>query len=149
MAQPYASFYGGIGTVVAGKGVDFANGADAFIIGLSNTAPTAGQAGQTYSAANITEIATGNGYTRGTNIAITTGTNTNASGVYTWVGTAALLTATGAIGTFQYAVLYDNTAATKPLFGWWACASAITMANTDTFQISWATNQILQFSCTT
>jgi hypothetical protein len=145
MAQPYNKFNGGIGAIVASDSVRFDT--DAFIIGLSNTLPTAGQAGQTYSAANITEIATGNGYTRGTNIAVTTGSNTNTGGVYTWVGTAALLTASGGtIGPFQYAILYDNTSATKPLLGWWATASAITMADTDTFQISWASNQILSFS---
>lgn len=145
MSQPYNKFNGGIGAIVASDSVRFDT--DAFIIALSNTLPTAGQAGQTYSTGNITEIATGNGYTRGTGIAVTTTTNTNSGGTYTWVGTAALLTASGGtIGPFQYAILYDNTSATKPLLGWWACVSAITMADTDTFQISWASNQILSFS---
>jgi hypothetical protein len=145
MAQPYNKFNGGIGAIVATDSVRFDT--DTFIIALSNTLPTASQAGQTYSAANITEIATGNGYTRGTGVAMTTGSNTNTAGVYTWVATAALLTASGgALPTFQYAILYDSTSATKPLLGWWAAASAITMADTDTFQISWASNQVLSFS---
>lgn len=122
---------------------------DAFIIALSNTLPTAGQAGQTYSPSNITEIATlSSCYTQGTGIVITTGSNTNSGGTYTWVGTAAqvLNSNAGNFGPFQYAILYDNTSSTKPLLGWWAAASAITMATTDTFQVSWGSNQIIQWS---
>ena len=144
MPQAYNKYNNGIGTIVASNTVRFDT--DSFILVLSNTAQTAGQAGQTYSVGNITEIATGGGYTQGTGITITTGSNTNTGGTYTWVGTAGLFTASGAVATFQYVIVFDNTSATKPLLGWWQCASAITMANTDTFQVSWASNQILQFS---
>ena len=60
-------------------------------------------------------------------------------------GTAALLTATGNVGQFDYVILYDVTAAPSaspfsaghPLIGFWQCVSAISMASTDTFQVSW------------
>ena len=116
---------------------------DTFILVLSNTTPVATTS--LYTTSNVTEISSGGGYTQGTGIPISTTSYTNSSGTSTLVGTASVLTATGAIGPFDYAILVDNTATGKPLLGWWQCVSAITMANTDTFAVSWGSNQILQF----
>jgi hypothetical protein len=145
MAQAYSKYNGGVGYVVAGKNVDFA--ADTFAFVLSNTAPNVTTA--TYSVGNVTELATlSSCYTQGTGIAITTGTNTNTGGVYTWVySTIALLTNSNAgnFGPFSYVILYDKTSP-FPLFGWWQTIAAIQMAPTDTFQVSFASSQILQWS---
>ncbi len=137
MSQPYNKYNNGVQSIGT-KAINFST--DSFIFVLSNTGPTATTS--TYSVGNVTEIATGGGYTQGTGIAITTTSFTNASGTSTWVGTAALFTATGAVAQFDYAILVDVTAS-NALLGWWQCVSAITMANTDTFQISWGSNQIL------
>ncbi len=136
MSQPFNKYNAFIGQMCL-KTVNI--NTDTFVIYLSNTGPSAATA--TYSVGNITEIATGGGYTQGTGIVLTTGSNTNSAGTYTWVGTAALFTATGAVGQFDYAIISDTTASNY-LMGWYQCVSAITMANTDTFQISWGSNQI-------
>ena len=137
MSQAFNKYNNGVQSIGT-KAINFAT--DTFIFVLSNTGPTATTS--TYSVANVTEIATGGGYTQGTGIAVSTTSFTNSSGTSTWVGTAALFTATGAVAQFDYAILVDSTAS-NALLGWWQCVSAITMANTDTFQISWGSNQIL------
>ncbi|MBK7515447.1 MAG: hypothetical protein IPI51_07505 [Betaproteobacteria bacterium] len=54
------------------------------------------------------------------------------------------LTATGAVGPFQYVVLYNDTPSSPadPLIGFWDYGSAVTMANTETFLIDFAATTI-------
>ena len=141
MAQAYSKYNTGINFICAAA-VNFST--DAFILALSNTTPatTTSQ----YTVTNISEIGSSGGYTQGTGIPITTTSFLNSAGTSTWVGTAALFSATGAVPQFDFAILYDNTNTSKPLLGWWTCVTAITMASTDTFQVSWGSNQILQFT---
>lgn len=115
-------------------------GADTLKVLLSNTAPVATNAVK----GDIAEIAGGNGYTAG-GLPFTGVTSTQTGGLYKLMATgAALLTATGAIPTFRYAVLYDAT--TNNLIGWWDYGSAIAGMNApDTFQVSFdQVNGILQ-----
>jgi hypothetical protein len=49
-----------------------------------------------------------------------------ATGSSTWA-------ASGAVGPFRYAVLYNSTAAAKNLINWWDYSQSISLANTDTF----------------
>jgi hypothetical protein len=44
-------------------------------------------------------------------------------------------TATGAIGPFRYAVLYNDTSADDDLIAWWDYGSSITLNNGDTFTV--------------
>lgn len=142
MSQSYAKYNMGIQYVCTGA-VNFST--DVFLMVLSNTLPTA--ASSQYTSAGVAEIAAFAGYVPGSPaISITTTTLSNSSGVSTWVGTAALLTASASSPQFGYSILYDFTSASKPLLGYWACVTPITMASTDTFQVSWTSNQILQFS---
>lgn len=107
-----------------------------FKIALTNTAPTAANA----VLADITQIAAGNGYTAGGNT--TTVTLSETGGTTTVQGTAVTFTATGgAIATFRYYVLYNDTAASKNLVQFWDHGSAVTLNTGDSF--------VIQFNNTT
>jgi hypothetical protein len=107
---------------------------DALKVMLTNTAPVATNVN--YSDISAGDLATLNGYTNGG--AVTTVTLTNTSGTETVGLTNITWTATGAVGPFEYVVLYDSTPANKTLVGWWDYGSSITMANGDTFTVSFS-----------
>lgn len=114
-----------------------------FKVMLTNTAPVATNSVK----ADLTEISAGNGYTAG-GTATTMSTST-ATGTAKAVGTDVVFTATGAVGPFRYAVLYNDTPTSPadPLVGFWDYGSAVTMANGDTFTVDFdATNGILQLT---
>lgn len=117
-------------------------GSDTLKIMLSNTLPVATNAVKT----DITEISAGNGYSTG-GVAITGITSSQASGTYKLVSSAdPVLTGTGTIGPFRYAVVYNSTAASGNLIGWWDYGSSITMqysGETFTFDLD-QVNGILQ-----
>ena len=104
-------------------------GSDSLKVMLTNTAPSASNTVK----ANLTDISAGNGYTAGgTAASITSSAQT--SGTYKLVLADVVFTASGGtIGPFRYAVLYNDTAASKELIGWWDYGSAITLADTETF----------------
>lgn len=110
---------------------------DTFRWVLSNTAPVLSS---TFLLSNVTQIATGGGYTQGSDgaggLAVTlsysrTGQTTTIS------GTQVVLTASGAVATFRYPVLWDDTPTSplNPVIGWLDHGSGITMAATDTYTI--------------
>ncbi len=66
------------------------------------------------------------------NITLTSSTQTG--GTYNLKLNNLTLTASGAVAAFQFVVIYDST--TGYLIGWYDYGSAITMANGDTFTIS-------------
>jgi hypothetical protein len=105
-------------------------GADTLKVALTNTAPIASNT----ILANITQVANGNGYTTGGSQAAIT-TSAQSSGTYKLVLVDVTFTATGAVGPFRYAVLYNDTAASDQLIGWWDYGSSITLANGDTFTV--------------
>lgn len=110
---------------------------------LTNTAPVATNAVK----ADITDITAGNGYTAGGTAS--TITRSNASGVESVIGTDVVFTATGTVGPFRYAVLYNDTQTTpaKPLVAWWDYGSNVTMASADTFTVDFDNvNGIFQVS---
>lgn len=82
--------------------------------------------------ADIAEITNQNGYTAPID---TQNTYSEAAGMGTMVGTKCVVTATGAVGPFQYVVLYNDTHASDALVGWWDYGSALTLANGETFSI--------------
>lgn len=99
---------------------------------LTNTAPTAGNSLKS----DLTEITAANGYTAGGNTAAySSGTQT--SGTYKLVlSDPATWTASGgSIGPFRYAVLYNDTAASKNLIGWWDYGSSVTLADGEQFVV--------------
>jgi len=117
-------------------------GADTLKVALTNTAPV----NTNTVLANITQIANGNGYTTG-GTAATTSSSAQSSGTYKLVLADVVFTATGAMGPFRYAVLYNATAASGELIGWWDYGSSITLASGETFTVDFdATNGVLQIA---
>ena len=119
-------------------------GSDNLKILLTNTAPTSANAVK----ADVTEISAGNGYSAGGNSAALT-SSTQSAGLYKLVlGNPATWTASGgSIGPFRYAVLYNSTAASGNLIGYWDYGSAVTLASGETFTVSLdATNGVLQLT---
>ena len=114
-------------------------GADALTIALSNVAPVATNS----VLANITEIA----YTNLSARLVTTSSSAQTSGTYKLVCADLVLTASGAVATFRYVVLYNDTptAPADPLIGWWDYGSGVTLANGETFTVDFdAANGVLQ-----
>jgi hypothetical protein len=64
-------------------------------------------------------------------------TGSETGGVFTVAGTDVVISATGAIGPFQYVVLQNTTPATPldPLIGWWDYGSAVTLASGESFTV--------------
>lgn len=102
-------------------------GADTLTIALSNSAPVATNT----VLADITQIS----YTNLSARAITTASSAQTSGTYKLTLTDLVLTASGAVATFRYVVIYNDTATNDELIGWYDYGSGVTMANTETFTI--------------
>ncbi len=104
-------------------------------VALTNTLPTAGNS----VLADITEIA----YTNLSARAVTTTSSTQTAGVYSLVLVDLVLTASGAVPTFRYVVMYNSTAVGGKLIGWYDYGSAVTMASAETFTIDFTDAQTL------
>lgn len=106
-------------------------GAHTFKVVLTNSAPVATNT----VIANITDLSTANGYTAGGGT--TTVSLANATGVEKVTCTDVVTTATGAVGPFRYAVLYNfsQSSPVKPLIGWVDYGSSVTLANGETFTV--------------
>ena len=115
-------------------------GADTLKVVLTNSAPVAANT----VLADITQIANGNGYTTG-GTAATISSSAQTSGTYKLVLADVTFTASGSMGPFRYAVLYNDTATSDELIGWWDYGSSITLAASETFTVDFdATNGVLQ-----
>lgn len=105
---------------------------DTLKIMLTNTAPSAANTVKS----NITEISAGNGYVAGGGAATFVSGN-DTSGTYKLILSPVSWTAAGgSIGPFEWAVLYNSTAASGNLIGWWDYGTAVTLTNGNTFTIS-------------
>lgn len=105
---------------------------DTLKIALTNTAPNVA----THAVlADITEISAGNGYTAGGTD--TQNDGTESGGTLTVTGVDVVFTASGAVGPFRYAVLYNDTPVSPadPLIGYWDYGSSVTLASGETFTV--------------
>jgi hypothetical protein len=119
---------------------------DTVKIMLTNTLPVA--ANSVYGDISANELGNGNGYTTG-GATVSLTSSTQSSGTYKYVASMAnpTWTASGSMGPFRYAVMYDSSAATKVLIGWWDYGSPLTLAATNTFTITLdAANGVFQLS---
>jgi hypothetical protein len=117
-------------------------GSDTLKVYLTNATPDA--AADTVKA-DLAEISAGNGYTAGGNQA-SQSSSAQSSGTYKLVlGDPATWTATtGTIGPFRYAVLYNDTASSDELIGWWDYTTNITLQIGETFTVDFdPTNGVL------
>lgn len=105
--------------------------ADTLKVVLSNTAPTPSTDDQL---ADITQIANGNGYTTG-GTAAASNAYSHSSGTGKLTANDVVFTASGSLGPFRYAILYNDTAAGDELIGYWDYASSITLASGETFTV--------------
>jgi hypothetical protein len=102
---------------------------DTLKVYLTNTAPVA-----TNTVYNTpADLATNGGYTAGGQDAQCG--YSQSSGTGTLTGVDITWTATTGFGPFRYAVLYNDTSATKPLIGYWDYGSAVTLAASETFVV--------------
>lgn len=105
-------------------------GSDSLKVMLTNVAPVATNTQKT----DLTDIAAGNGYSAGGS-APTISSSLQTSGVYKLTLADLVFTATGAVGPFRYAVLYNDTATNKELIGWYDYGASITLASGETFTV--------------
>ena len=124
-------------------------GSDQLTVALSNTAPGAETPVPTADGngvlANVTEIA----YTNLSARTITTSASAVSSGTYKLTLTDLTLTASGAVATFRYVYVYNDTPTSPadPLICVYDYGSAITMANGETLLIDFdAANGLLQIA---
>ena len=108
-------------------------GSDTCKVMLSNVAPAATNSVKT----DITEISAGNGYTAG-GTAVASPSSSQTTGTQTFSGNNVTFTASGgAIATFQYAVLYNDTSASDSLIAYFNYGSAVNLNAGDTFTVAW------------
>lgn len=126
----YNKFNAWVETMVEGANL----GTDVFVVALTNTLPTAGNSVLT----DIAQIA----YTNLSARTLTTASSSQSGGVYSLVLNDLVLTASGAVATFRYVVIYDDTVASPldPLVCWFDYGSAVTMAAAETFTIDFGAN---------
>ena len=109
-------------------------GSDTLKIMLTNTAPNV----STHTVrADVSELSGGNGYTSGGTAVTVTGSS-QSGGTYTLTQSAdVVFTASGSVGPFQYAILYNDTPTSPadPLIGYWDYGSAVTLASGETFTV--------------
>lgn len=107
-------------------------GSDALTIALTATANAPVATNSVL--ANLTQIS----YTNLSSRVIGAPTSSaQASGVYKLVLPDLVLTASGAVASFQYVDLYNDTPTSPadPLIGWWDYGAAVALANLETFTI--------------
>lgn len=115
-------------------------GSDDLRVYLTNTTPVA-----TNTVYNTpADLTTGGGYTAG-GLAPAITSCAQTSGLLKLILGDVVFTATTGFGPFRYAILYNNTAASKQLIGWWDYGSAVILGASETF--TWdadPTNGVLQ-----
>lgn len=113
---------------------------DTLTVALTASAPSAAN-GVLGDITQISYTNIENGTTTGRNVSGVTSSQT--SGVYTLDAADLVLTATGTVPAFRYLVLYNDTAASDPLIGYYDYGTTVNLLNGETFTIVWDPTGIL------
>ena len=109
-------------------------GSDTLKVALSN-ASNAPSASADVKLADITTVST----TNLDSVTLTVSSSSQTSGTYKLVLADKTMTASGAVGPFQYVIIYNDTASNKELICWYDYGSEVTLANGDTFKLDFGT----------
>lgn len=113
---------------------------------LCNTAPVATNS----VLADLTQISNGGGYTGGAGggVLLDSVTLTETSGTAKLTIADEVITASGgSIGPFRYVAIYNDTATSDPLVGWYDYGSNITLTDGESFTLDFdATNGVWTFA---
>jgi hypothetical protein len=110
-------------------------GADTLTVALTNTVPV----NTNTVLANITQIS----YTNLSTRVLAGVTSAQTSGTYKLDANDLVLTASGTVAQFRYVVLYNDTAASDELIGWYDYGATVDLLNGETFTITWDAAGIL------
>ena len=105
-------------------------GSDTLKVALSN-ASNAPSASAHVKLADITPVSVANL----DSVTLTVSSSSQTSGTYKLVLADLTMTASGAVGPFQYVIIYNDTAANDPLICYFDYASEVTLASGDTFKL--------------
>jgi hypothetical protein len=106
---------------------------DQLAVALTNTLPVVGTANQL---SDLVSVIPGTNLSGTNPFYLTTTSFTQTSGTATLIVGTLTLTATGAVGPFQYAAIYSVTATNHELIGFYDYGSPVTMVAADTFVVT-------------
>lgn len=106
-------------------------GSDQLVVALTNSAPNAATHTQL---SDISQVSYTNCSTRN----ITTASSAQTGGTYKLTLTDLVLTASGAVGPFQYIVIYNDTATNDELICYFNYGSSISLAAGETFTVNFS-----------
>ena len=109
-------------------------GSDTLKVALSN-ASNAPSASADVKLADITTVSVANL----DSVTLTVSSSSQTSGTYKLVVADKTMTASGAVGPFQYVIIYNDTASNKELICWYDYGSEVTLASGDTFKLDFGT----------
>lgn len=109
---------------------------DQLTVALTDTLPVAAN----HVLSDISQIS----YTNLSSRNLTTSSSSQTSGLYKLIMSNLTLSATGTVAQFRYIVIYNSTAASGNLIGWFDYGSELVLFNGDTYQLTFdATNGLL------
>ncbi len=108
-------------------------GSDTLVVALSNSTPTSATA----VLSDVSQIT----YTNLSSRTLTVSSSSQTSGTYSLVLQDLVLTSSGGTtGPFRYAVIYDDTAASDDLIGYYDYGSSITLQDGETFTLNFGSS---------
>jgi hypothetical protein len=111
---------------------------DVLKVALCNAAPNSNNT----VLANCTQISQAGGYLTG-GLQATQNSGGQANGLYTLILNSIVFTANASMGPFRWAVLYNSTATSNNLIGWYDYGSNVTLSANETFSVQFTANGVL------